>query len=775
MDQQNDNQCKKKNTLLNTDVSNVFVVKNAKRRAFIEQFSYASINFTQKDLGTILGFFIVRDHSTTSENIVNFLASEIKKHYFSSNPKPIEEKFESTLHHINRALEELANIGNVDWLGTIDGAVCAIDDKSIHFSVTGNATILLLRNNMLLNITEGIASPEAADYPLKTFADISSGEMCVHDKIIITSQELLELVSIEELQKNANRMGQRNFLQFIETVLTNECAIASTTIIDVTEKEQLTSTTSIDQAHVKPLPKNFFGAATLEQKNADSVTFDAPINIDELTQEDPKEYTDPRTGHIHIHGSDDVPQKAHPLDAVSDFLSDMRETFTETAKKQKRSFSKKISSFKKSDPVSDVEILPLKEEVEPSPVADEQPSIQPTLPKIKEFTGYAVRFFSTVKELLQRTFAKITSWLHKIIRRERPQEELVSTENFVVPQYTQTSSKKRFLPDMHRIAFLWHSMEQKTKMLTIGVIVAIVVIPMIIKIIPSKDVARDASQNTASQDSATTTQQEPEMTTQNTAPTPSTEPDATLANPNTLLTSDMIQFVITLDTIVIGVEKNALSILSQSEKPKTTLPADAGSVIFATPMQDLNMIFIITDKDHMYTFSPASPKFVRQEKIPTIDHKKIKSIGTFMTYLYIVDDKMIRRHARIENGFDDGKDWLKKSTDLNTVTSMTIGESIYITQGPVLHRFTQGNTDTISLDASITNPNILFTTAKTDFLWIIDTANKTLYKVDNKDHKVREKYVHENFAQATSLSINESSQTAYISTKNSILSYSLKK
>ena len=344
---QKNKQSKNKSTLISTDVSNVFVVKNSKRRAFIEQFNYTSVNFTQKELGTILGFFIVRNNSPLSENIVNFLASEIKKHYFSPVQKPIEEKFESTLHHINRALEELANIGNVEWLGTIDGAVCAIDHTSIHFSITGNTHILLLRDNTLINISEGLASPEAADYPLKTFVDISSGDMRVGDKIIITSQELFDLISFEELQKNAIRMGQKNFIQFIETVLTNECAIASATIIDVYENTH-SSTAAMPQETEVAVDHNFFGAPILEKSDSESVIMDEPINIDELTIEPIGEYTDPRTGHIHMQGTDEIIEKPTLFESFSENAEDFFDTLKERSAKQKRALSKKISSMTKN-------------------------------------------------------------------------------------------------------------------------------------------------------------------------------------------------------------------------------------------------------------------------------------------------------------------------------------------------------------------------------------------------------------------------------------------
>jgi hypothetical protein len=763
---QNNIPCKKGASSFSTDVSNVFVVKNAKRRAFIEQFNYTSINFTQKNLGTIFGFFIVRDHSVSSENIVNFLASEIKKHYFSPVQKTIEEKFESTLHHVNRALEELANIGSVDWLGTIDGAVCVIDDRSIHFSITGNATVILLRGDTLLNISDGLASPEAADYPLKTFADISSGDLCAYDKIIVTSQELLELVSFNELQKNATRMGQKNFIQFIETVLTNECSIASTTIIDVVEKP--TSVAQATQPQTKAIPQNFFGADAFEKKPDESTPSETPIDIEGLLNDTPQDYTDPRTGHIHIHGSDDMPQKASPLDTVSDFFSDTGEFLKKKARKQKKLFSRKMTTLKNTpDPPLQEDVLDhdnIFEEDSPSRIAYYWTQIK----------TYAISSLSFMRHLITNIILSCKKYISKV----RPHTEISDEDNsypqqasYTLEKFTDSDDvyKKTFLPNFHNILSAWHAMHKKTKLITIGVISAIIVVPLVFKMISSPQQKR-------SSETTPKTEEQSQQQLSTPAPVTPTETPAksTTLTPISLMESTTLSSVIVVNATVIGVEKNALTIIAQ-EKQRVSLPSDAGNIAFTTSMPDLNMVFVITDTDRMYTFSPASPKFIKQDNIPALDHTKIRDIGTFMTYLYIANDTMIKRYVRIDGGFDEGKDWLKKPTSLASMTSLAIGESIYVAQNNSVQRFTKGNVDTISLDTSIKDPSILSTDLKTDFLWIIDTKNKTLFKIDKKDHKLIDHYVNDSFADATSLAVNDSSQTAYVTTKNAILSYSLQK
>lgn len=348
--------------ILDVEVSEVFVVQNSKKRAYIEQFKQKGLNFTQKKLGTFLGFFIVRDSSTSSANIVNFLTSEIKKEYFAFPKRGIAESFETSLHRVNRALAEIANVGNVDWLGTIDGAVCAIDEKTMYFSATGGALFLLLRDGNLIDISEGLTSEEAKKHPLKTFVDISSGQLMAGDKIIITSPELIQLISFEELKRNALKLSRNNFVQFINTVFANECKMATAFIVDVNKKSSFSTQKSENdyeednnEIHI---PNNVFTAQVFENKNEEKSEISKkdtfPENAEDLNLNQEREfndeneaeingeYTDKRTGHIYLQG-ENVENVNETWSSITDVLKDTSREIKEGTKKTLRKLVKKIN------------------------------------------------------------------------------------------------------------------------------------------------------------------------------------------------------------------------------------------------------------------------------------------------------------------------------------------------------------------------------------------------------------------------------------------------
>src|SRR3989344_4728482 len=220
---------------LDKAVTEILVANGRSVEPFIKVFQYSGENVTKSSLGTLVGIFDIAERSEESAYIVNFLASVAKKEYFNNPRRGAIESFEAALHKINLALAELVKHGNIAWLGKLHGALCVLEKNNLHFSVTGDAQILLLRNGNFSEISAGLASEESSLHPIKTFVEVSSGRMMLADKILLTSPELFTLFSLEDLSKNALRMDDERFAQFLRTALINELDMAGTFIIDVQE------------------------------------------------------------------------------------------------------------------------------------------------------------------------------------------------------------------------------------------------------------------------------------------------------------------------------------------------------------------------------------------------------------------------------------------------------------------------------------------------------------------------------------------------------------
>lgn len=778
----------KKQEILEVAVSDVFVVNGAKYRPFIEQFCHTGVNFTQKDLGTIMGFFIVRDTSAMSENIVNFLVSEIKKYYFSPSQKTPEEKFEATLHRVNRMLEELATIGNVNWLGTIDGAVCAVTGTTACFSVTGAASIFLLRDDHLIDISDGLASEEAAHNPLKTFADISTGALLPYDKLIITSSELLELVTFDELQKNAIRMGQKNFVQHVQTVLTNQCTIAVTLIADLYPQEEKKTPTV---APVAELPTNFFGAlppvvsdepspAAPADTPDDSLhaTDLAPHMTDTTSKED---YVDPQTGHIYMQGSDTPPEKPSVIDDLSNTASDLLDSFKVAATRRKRWLGRRLTHLKKTataDTVSPYNDAPAGASAVTSVAGDAhtmpapRPSATITLTEMEETPHPPTTVRTPLKTLTTQTLFRMrcigerciftVRTHHRKIRSRfmakkhspahtQSHTAMAPSETYLQSKKLETTSLHSVLPRFSRIRHLWHAFSLRSKILAAGIVLCIVIAPLIFSAVRTRITSQPAQQ--PAQPTAPAVPSEPE------------ESDPPLA---TLLTVDAGKTVVQLKDNLVAVGAHTITFFDgTTAKQPLTVPDDAGAIVTAAAMDDLNMIFFLTDKNTLYSISPVDGKFTAQPNIPAWNAAQTAALVTYMTYLYRLDGNGITRHTRIDGGFDAGKSWLKDSFD-TTVASMAIDENIYLANGTEAAAFFSGRKTPFTLDNRIAHPSLLFATPRTRALWIIDTDAAHLYSVDKKTGAVQSDIAHTDLGTTTSFIVNESASTAILLTGGTV-------
>ena len=299
---------------LRSSVTEILVANGRAFQPFIRTFRYTGENVTKQNLGTLIGVFEIDDQSEDSAYIVNFLASVAKKEYFNNPRRGAIESFEAALHKINLALAELVKHGNVTWLGKFHGALGILEKNNLHFSVSGHANILLLRNGTIADISEGLASDESHIHPIKTFVEVSSGRLSTDDQVLLTSPELLALFSLEDLNKHATRMGSERFTQFLRTALVNELDMTGLMVVDVTESimtEEERPERKKESAPPAPVNNVFSQSAFTAKKDS------APSSIKEVLvakqMEKEEEYIDSKTGHIYVQGDTPELQSEHPF------------------------------------------------------------------------------------------------------------------------------------------------------------------------------------------------------------------------------------------------------------------------------------------------------------------------------------------------------------------------------------------------------------------------------------------------------------------------------
>jgi len=157
-------------------------------------FLYEPENIEEASLG---GLYMVAEMTTNSSSfhLINLLSSIIKREYYSLPHRGPTESLEAGLKKANSTLSDVANQGNLSWLGKLHFICAAIKDKDIFLTQTGSAQAYLCREGELISITKKIVPLNEKPHPAKTFQSVISGKIEPSDKIIFGTPSIFDFFS----------------------------------------------------------------------------------------------------------------------------------------------------------------------------------------------------------------------------------------------------------------------------------------------------------------------------------------------------------------------------------------------------------------------------------------------------------------------------------------------------------------------------------------------------------------------------------------------------
>jgi hypothetical protein len=763
----------------------ILVAKNRNFSPLVLSFVYEPDNIALRELGTLIGTFIVSDTSEDSGYIVNCLAAAAKKEYFINSRRSVEESFESTLHKINLTLGKLVRDGHINWMGKLHGAIIAIRDHDAYFSVTGNAVILLLRDAILSDISEELSDPEAALHPLKTFTEISQGSILTNDKIILSTPELLQLLPQTLLEREASKLPLDRFAQLLKTALINECPAAATVLIDFFEtpeqdvKNALQINRSLPSKEDTPSHPTFVENAFSSQSFRKNPPAATDIEIGRvsakqppLAQETPKEHVDTRTGHIYIQAD----TNSAPLEAASPFgeslstIQEYGESFSAAMKKYRKRFMKMLSRWSASIFLASMSLMR-----------------RGSMLTLRFLVRNGRALIQKIRELGRATFSKGASIRNvsfpKNISRVPvaiPPSSISETPSsrpsklneyfFTILRFLRVTSQKmrpafRIMQSLAQITTtkirsLWRGYTAKQKII-VSILLASAILAgggMLF--------ARFTPQDTPAPELSLAPAPEPAL-----SPfPPSDEPLAREISGDIVLSfadtdTPLIPIVLRDTLFVIG--RNA--IVNGETKTTLALPESAMPIRRAAAMQDLNAIFLYGQDQKMYLYYPNAKSLV-ENTFPIPSDFTITDMDTYLTYLYAFDAKQgrILRFPRAEGGFGAPTEWLKEKVTFDENAKMTIGENILIGSGNTIFSFTRGHGGAIPLTGTKTPIAIrdIVIDADGSFL-ILDTDNKRVAHL-GKDGQLLGQYFKEELNDASIITTPTNGGDPFITLKEKI-------
>ncbi|TXH07117.1 MAG: hypothetical protein E6Q06_03675 [Candidatus Moraniibacteriota bacterium] len=780
----------------------IVVGSGRSQEPYIIAFHYASDNVSGQSLGTLFGFFEVEIHDADAAYIVNFLASVAKKEYFANPRRSAVESFETALHKINVALAEIVKHGNVSWLGHLHGALGAVSQNTLNFSVTGEGEIYLARNETLRSISEGLADTESEPHPLKTFTEVSSGELFDGDLVFALSPAVWSLFSPEDLRRSLNRLGPAGFEQFLRTALVNELPVAAVALITCSAPVELQRSKEVKAVPAKPSPAldNVWSDAPFNAAREAKQSVKAAIDAAPSVEEKRGGYTDQKTGHIYVQASPDEAfepadnhwkerwmlfqhgfetrlrawniasrkasrrigkESALAFGAAGARLSLLRRAAARKARSLKRTFEEnqaaKRRAKEEAERVRAVEALLRQPEPEAKPIitapaetieraaatsipSEESDLATPASDRVRRFFQREAQpemtFGTEAKERLNE--------FGKHLDRLRPALS-ASTQRInsaVRGRADQIRRVALFLASW--VSGLWQALSPKEKWSVIGV-ASIVAAIGIIAIIRTEDAPL------AIQDAPATPEEKPVTT----VFPPADEPLATLLSGNRIVfptnNSRSVVLATINDAAILCTERAVVNLTTQKS---VTTPE---KLRLAAGMDDLDAIFAVGESDTLYLWSAVTEKF-EKNTLPLPTGANISAIGTYLTYLYVLDQKSgaIYRFPRAEGGFGTATTWSKESVKTDESPAFAVYENILVSDDagkPAL--YTRGR-----------NANVAFSMPKTSLstdALAFDTRSGDIIALDRQEKRIIRwsatgtllgQYYHESFGDIETLSVS---------------------
>lgn len=758
-------------------VSNILAINQARLAPYIELFHYTPENIALSSLGEMLGFFQISDISEDSAYIVNFLTSVIKKEYYANPKRSISASLDSALHRVNLALAETAKHGNVQWVGKINAAICVLEKNNLHFSVAGNARILLIRRQSIIDISEDFSSNKDPN-PLKTFVDVSSGRLEANDKVIVSSEELFNLFSLTELKKASYRFAPEKFTQFLRTALINETELAGTFIIDLMERKAESPAKSAAKKSRQSSLNAFSGKAFQPSAVQQFPEKKSP------PQEDLENYTDKKTGHIYIREQQISPEQSSMNSHYALFAKEKISDLSYWTKKQARrsflkiksgllSLRKHAASLKKERSLSKekaAKIASLAEKAEEAVQDTPEKIVEPAPPIHAEPVAENKKLAeegqkaSPPQPFFEKLRPIILSGKNFSLIAYRRFQTIATTAVKFSKEKISTFPFRKLIPDFSKIKRLFHMFSYRQKIYAALIVALIIFGPLIyLKIKKGRDLAIEQ----ARKESIAALQE-------NLAAAEKKARESDQFSEIGAISDGKYVFLAKEGLAILG-NKNIFT--SEKEGLKSNaIPENIGAITTASYMKDLNLVLLITQQNKVFSFSPVTHAFI-ENAIAISSEAKIVSAGTYLTYLYLVDGakNQIYRYPRAEGGFGAKADWLKDSADFSSVISSSLDENIYLATNSSLTKFFKGKKDPFELgkiEPPLAIKNI-YASIDTQSIYVLDAEHARI-AVFQKDGTFLQNYANEILSQATSLVADEANKKLYAITQEKIISFEMK-
>lgn len=160
----------------------------------------ANSDLTKAGMGEVFMLVEILTPWLPTAQIGQSIIKTFAESYYNSGSTSDLVNFEESLKNINTNLAKIIQEGETEWIGKLNSVLGVVVENKLHLAQAGKAEAYVFRDGKTNHLTEGLAST-IEPHPLKTFSNITSGELKTHDKILIANPELYNYISLDNLQE----------------------------------------------------------------------------------------------------------------------------------------------------------------------------------------------------------------------------------------------------------------------------------------------------------------------------------------------------------------------------------------------------------------------------------------------------------------------------------------------------------------------------------------------------------------------------------------------
>jgi len=156
-------------------------------------------------------------------------------------------QFESLINNVNEALDKVSTTGDSIWIGRLNAVIGLVNHEQLIMTQTGSISGYIFRGNKISTLVD--TSPPS-DHPLKTFIDITEGELMPKDRLIFANSTLYDHYSLDRIRQiTSNQSAQESILELSRALRKNRIYDVNSIIIEAAPLH------AIENSHVHDLPE----------------------------------------------------------------------------------------------------------------------------------------------------------------------------------------------------------------------------------------------------------------------------------------------------------------------------------------------------------------------------------------------------------------------------------------------------------------------------------------------------------------------------------------